>query len=375
MRATEYESFMRRALALAERGRGRVEPNPSVGAVVVRGGRVAGEGYHRQYGGPHAEVRALARAGSAARGATLVVTLEPCSTTGKTPPCTEAVLRSGVARAVIGARDPDPRHRHRGVRALRSAGIEVVEGVLAGDCAELAEAFRRHLEDPLPFVTAKWAMTLDGQVATRTGASRWITSEASRREGHRERARSDAIVTGVDTVLADDPRLTARGARGLRPVRIVFDSRLRTSPEAVVVRTAREQATWLVCTRKAPARARRSLESLGCRVLVAPSLRGRVDLLAALASLREEGVARVLLEGGPTLSGEALRRGAIHRVLAFVGGRLFGGSDGAAPLAGVGCALPDRAIELEPLRRRAIGERDTLIEGLVPSERPPRGER
>ena len=355
---------MRRAIELAVRGRGRVEPNPCVGAVVAKGDRVLAEGYHRDYGGPHAEAAALAKAGERARGATLWVTLEPCSTTGKTPPCTDAVLRSGVKRVVVGSLDPNSRNRG-GVERLRRSGIEVDTGVLVHECDDLLGPFRALLDGTLPFVTVKWAMTLDGQVATRTGASRWITSTAARREGHRERARSDAIVVGIGTVLADDPSLDTRHVRGRNPVRVVLDSRLRLPLTSRLVGDADRIPVVVVTTSSAPDRRASALEAAGCRILRVRPSKGRVSLRAAFVKLRELGYERLLVEGGPELTGELVRRKLASRVMAFVAARFFGGDDGRGPLAGGGRAIPSRAFELTHVRRRSLGDHDTLIEGIV----------
>lgn len=382
--------WMQRALDLASRGRGRIEPNPPVGAVIVRADSVLGEGYHANYGGPHAEVAALrsfARknprqggfsggsasgasasgpsSGPSLRGTTLYVTLEPCSTHGKTPPCSRAVIEAAPARVVVACRDPNPDHRGAGLRQIRAAGIAVEVGLLGAAGRRAIEPFATYLAGDLPFTSVKWAMTLDGQVATRTGASKWITSTASRREGHAERARSDAIVVGVGTVLADDPELTTRHVRGRDPVRVVIDSRLRTPPGSRLVRTAEQAALWIVTTRQAPARAASRLEQAGCRVLRVGSRQGRVSLVPAWRRLRKEGLHRILLEGGPTLAGDAMRRGLVHRVLAFVGARMFVGSDGLGPIGGAGAAQPAAGIDLEVLRRRSLGEGDFLVEALV----------
>ncbi len=362
------DAILRRAIEIARRGRGRVEPNPMVGAVVVADGRVIAESPHRDYGGPHAEAAALRKAGALARGATLYVTLEPCSTYGKTPPCTRAVLDSGVARVVVGTRDPDPRHRGRGIRLLEDAGIRVETGVLDRPSRALLTPFCAYLDGSLPFVTAKWAMTLDGQVATRSRASKWITSEASRREAHKERARSDAIVIGSGTAIADDPTLTTRLARGRSPARVVLDSKLRMPLDARLVRTVDDAPLWIVTTSAAPERRIAEFERAGCRVLRVSARRGRVSLRMALKRLRAEGLHRVLLEGGPTLIGDAMQQGLVHRVFAFVAGRIFGGDDGLGPVAGTGVSRPDRALELVDVRRRALGDRDFSIEGIVTPE-------
>src|SRR5262245_57065762 len=243
--------WMAQALALAERGRGYVEPNPLVGAVVVRDGRLVGEGWHRRYGEAHAEVNALHEAGEAARGATLYVTLEPCCHHGKTPPCTDAVLRFGVRRVVAAMTDPFPRVAGGGVERLRTAGLEVETGLLEADARRLNAPYLKLLATGRPYVHAKWAMTLDGKLATRTGDSKWISSDASRRRVHELRGRMDAILVGIGTALADDPLLTARppGPRTAR--RIVLDSRLRLPPTSRLVQTAREVLTTVVAAASA----------------------------------------------------------------------------------------------------------------------------
>jgi len=365
------ETWMRRALELARAGCGRVEPNPMVGALLARGRRILEEGFHREYGGPHAEIEVLRRAGRKARGGTLVLTLEPCSTHGKTPPCTEAILASGVRRVVLGARDPNPRNRNRGVAVLRRAGVEVIEGVLATEAERLLETFRAGLASPLPFLTLKWAMTLDGQIATRTGASRWISGDASRRDAHRERARSDGVLVGVGTVLADDPRLTVRGVRSRRsPVRIVADSRLRTPLASNLVRSADEGPVWILASRGASDRRARRLEDAGCRVVRIPGRGARLNLRSALRTLRTLGIHRLLLEGGSTLAGEAVRRRLVDRVLVYIGGRMFGGDDGLAPIHGAGRSDPARAFVLRNVRRRSLGDGDTVMEGFLADGAP-----
>jgi diaminohydroxyphosphoribosylaminopyrimidine deaminase/5-amino-6-(5-phosphoribosylamino)uracil reductase len=362
---TQQEAWMQRALDLARRGLGRVEPNPMVGALLVRGSRVIAEGYHREYGGRHAEIVVLDRAKTAARGATLVITLEPCSTHGKTPPCCDAIIRAGVRRVLVASRDPNPVHRHRGVAALRRAGIEVVDGVLRREARELLRSFRENLDRPEPFLTAKWAMTLDGQVATRGRASRWISSEASRREGHRERARSDAVLVGIGTVLADDPELTVRSTRGRDPIRLVADGRLRLPPSSRLVRTARDVPVWVVTSKGADRSRERRLVEAGCRVLRFRGRGGRPDLPEALRALKGLGVKRILLEGGPTLMGEAFRAGLVDRVSVFVAGKLFGGDDGLGPVHAAGCLDPGEAIPLVGIRRRSLGGGDVAVEGIV----------
>jgi diaminohydroxyphosphoribosylaminopyrimidine deaminase / 5-amino-6-(5-phosphoribosylamino)uracil reductase len=357
--------FLSTAADLALRGRGRVEPNPMVGALVVKDGRVVGRGWHSQYGRAHAERAALDHAGRRARGATLYVTLEPCSTFGKTPPCVERVVVAGVRRVVAGAIDPNPANRGRGLAILRAAGIDAVVA-RHRESAALASAFRRDLTRRRPFVTAKWAMTADGFIATRDRDSKWITSPAARRRAHHERATSDGVLIGAGTALADDPRLTARGLSGLEPVRIVLDGRARLGPASRLVRTARRTPTWLVACRGASSARLERLRAAGVRVFVLPGRGGRAPLASVLALLRSEGIGRLLVEGGAEVLGPLLREGLADRVLAFVAPKLLLGGDGRTPLAGRGAARMAGALELREARVVRIGT-DALLEGLVGS--------
>ncbi|MBN8246720.1 MAG: bifunctional diaminohydroxyphosphoribosylaminopyrimidine deaminase/5-amino-6-(5-phosphoribosylamino)uracil reductase RibD, partial [Verrucomicrobia bacterium] len=291
---------MRRALALARRALGETAPNPMVGALLVRRGRVLGEGWHHRAGEPHAEIEALrdaTRRGRQVRGATLFVTLEPCSTHGRTPPCTDAILQAGIQRVVVGATDPNPRHAGRGLDLLRAAGIAVETGVLDTECTTLNEGFNHWIRHQTPWVTLKAAMSLDGRIATRTGESQWITGERARSEGHRLRRCNDAILVGVGTLLADDPSLTARqGARTWPRLRIVLDTRARTPPTAQVLTDAFRAHTRIVVGRNAPA-ARVAALRKRVEVWEAPVRRGRTELSWVLAEAGKRGVTSLLVEG------------------------------------------------------------------------------
>lgn len=358
---------MREALALAERGAGRVSPNPLVGAVLVKDGRVIGRGWHRAFGGPHAERNALAdcaRRGADARASTLYVTLEPCCHTGKTPPCTEAIVDAGIVRVVTGSADPNPLVAGGGVRALREAGIQVEEGLLREECDRVNEVFFHYIRTKTPFVTMKYAMTMDGKLATHTGASRWITGEAARRRVHEDRNRFAAIMVGVGTVLADDPALTCRLPQGGRdPLRIVCDSSLRTPRSARVVATARAAPT-LIATCNADPAAALPFEEAGCEVVAVGARDGRVDLPALMGLLGARGVDSVLLEGGGELNWAALEAGIVNRVQAYVAPKLFGGADAPAPVCGRGVDDPAQAFMLTRPRIVSLGD-DVLLESEV----------
>jgi diaminohydroxyphosphoribosylaminopyrimidine deaminase/5-amino-6-(5-phosphoribosylamino)uracil reductase len=326
------ESCMRRALELAEGGRGFVEPNPLVGAVVVRNERMVGEGRHERFGEAHAEVNALAAAGAEARHATLYVTLEPCCHHGKTPPCTDAVLRSGVRRVVAAMRDPFPAVSGKGIAVLQAAGIDVTVGVCESEARRLNAPYLKLIATGRPYVHAKWAMTLDGKIATRTGDSKWISNEASRRRTHELRGRMDAIIVGIGTVLADDPLLTARPPGPRRPVRIVLDSRGRTPISSQLVRTAKEIST-VIAVADADAK---QLEKDGCEILKVRSESGRVSVTGLLEELGRRRMTNVLVEGGAGVLGAFLDAGEIDEAHVFIAPRLLGGQEAKSPVGGIG---------------------------------------
>lgn len=312
---------MRRALALARRGLGKTSPNPAVGAVLVRNGRVIGEGWHKKAGGPHAEVFALR--GVSARGATLYVTLEPCSTWGKTPPCTDAIIAAGVKRVVVAALDPNPRHNGRGLNVLRRAGIRVESGLFAAESAQMNEVFNKWITTGLPFVIAKAAMSLDGKLATRTGDSKWISDEAARRAAHKWRARVDAVMVGANTVIRDNPRLTLRhGVRGKQPWRVVTDWRGRSPPDARLFTDSFRHRTIVLTTRASAAAWRSALALQGVHVMV---LRSR-NLRAALRKLAGMNVTSVMVEGGATLQAAMFEAGLVDRIVFFYAPIIIGGA-------------------------------------------------
>ncbi len=359
MRRTD-ESFMRRALELAAKGGVRTAPNPLVGAVLVRDGRVVGEGYHRSYGGPHAEAEAIRAAGRRARGATLYVNLEPCSPhPKKTPPCCDLVARSGVSRVVAAMRDPNPLVNGRGLARLRGAGVRVSVGVLAEEARELNAPFVKFHTRGLPYVVSKWAMTIDGKIAARSGDSRWVSCAESRAWLHRFRDTFHAIVVGSGTVLRDDPML--RGRRGL-PTRIVLDSGARTPLEAKVVRTAREQATILAVAASAPAEKIRRLERMGVEILRLEVL----DLRVVFEALAREGIHRILVEGGGEIHASVLEDGLADEVCVFVAPKVVGGRDAKTPVEGLGLERMAEALRVERLSVERIGG-DLLLRGRLRS--------
>lgn len=322
--------YMRRAVSLARKGVGRTAPNPAVGCVIVRDGRIVGEGWHKKAGTPHAETLALAQAGDSARGADLYVTLEPCCHYGKTPPCTEAIIAAGVSRVVAGMTDPFPQVAGQGLQALRQAGITVESGLLEQQCRELNKGFIKCVTTGLPYVIYKSAMTMDGAIATVTGQSRWISCEESRRLVHRLRAACDAVMVGVDTILADNPQLNVRHARGRDPLRVVVDSRLRTPESFNVLQRGLAEKTLLATCERDEALHARYIDQ-GAQVLVCRAFDGRVAMPDLLTKLVERGVHTVLLEGGSRLAGDMLQHGLIDECIFFYAPKVVG--NGFAPFA------------------------------------------
>lgn len=360
---------MRQAIRLAEKGLGKTSPNPMVGAVVVSKGRIVGQAYHHAAGQPHAEVLALSQAGTRATGATLYVTLEPCSHLKKrTPPCAPAVIQSGVHRVVVAAVDPNPLVKGKGIAQLRRAGLEVTVGVARREAEELNRAYNHWVRTKRPYVILKAGMTLDGQIATAGGESKWITGRQSRREVHQLRSAVDAVIVGIGTVLHDDPSLTARKPPRLtalaanQPCRIVIDSRLRV-PHSAKILTRQHQAKTLVVTADAAPKARlRALEKLGIEVLVLPGERGRVSLKRLLASLGQRGMISVIVEGGGELNAAFLKAKLVNHVRLYVAPILLGGVQSTGVIGGASPRRLADAWKLERVRTRSLGT-DLVVEG------------
>ena len=348
--------WMDLALGLARRAEGATSPNPPVGAVVVSGGRLVGWGYHRHAGTAHAEAEALRRAGAQARGATLYVTLEPCNHTGRTPPCCDAVLASGIRRVVIGARDPNPVTDGRGMARLRRHGVSVVTGVRQQEAKALIAPFRKAMTTGLPFTLAKAAQSLDGKIAAGGGDSRWISSAAARRLGHEPRGRTDAILVGIETVLADNPRLTARAGRrrAERPVKVILDSRLRIPLSARCLSKESPAPTLIATTVRRPAKAA-ALARRGATVLILPARRGRVPLWTLFRALAGSGLHSVLIEGGGETLAGALDERLVDRVAFFVAPLLIGGRAASSSVGGRGAARLSQAVRLADVRWNRVG--------------------
>ena len=359
------EKYMRVALRLAKKARGRTSPNPMVGAVVVKDGRVISRGWHKMAGEPHAEANALAKAGTDAKGATLYVTLEPCSHRNKrTPPCSPLVILSGVRRVVIAMIDPNPKVSGGGIRAIRKAGIEVVTGVLESEARLLNEAFIKHVTKKVPFVTLKIAQTLDGRIATAKGESKWITGEKARVEGHRLRDRNDAILVGINTILKDDPALTTRIPNGRDPIRVIVDSRLRIPLRAKVL-TQKSSAKTIVATLASASRTKvRRIRAAGAEVLFVKSNKGRVDLLDLMKKLGKQDIMSVLIEGGAEINASALKAGIVDKIIAIIAPTLMTGRDSLCSIGGTSPARLNQAVHISGGSTRLI-DRDLIVEGYV----------
>ena len=355
--------YMSLALDEAGKGVGWTSPNPMVGAVIVKNGRIIGRGYHQRCGELHAERNALAACIEDPRGAEMYVTLEPCCHTGRQPPCVNAILEAGIRRVIIGSADPNPLVAGKGVRILRENGVQVTENVLREECDRLNEVFLHYIRTKRPFVVMKYAMTLDGKIAAYTGASKWITGEEARAHVQTQRHRYRGIMVGVGTVLADDPLLTCRMEGGRDPVRIICDSHLRTPLDSRIVQTARRVPTILATCDTLPEQQAPYLEA-GCTILSVPGPDGRVDLPRLMELLGRQELDSILLEGGGTLNWAALQSGIVQKVQAYIAPKLFGGSGAKTPVEGQGFASPAEAVQLKNSTITRLGP-DILIESEV----------
>ena len=319
------QEYMLRAIQLAKKGEGWTNPNPMVGAVIVKDGKIIGEGYHKKYGELHAERNAIASLTESAEGAVIYVTLEPCCHHGKTPPCTEAIIEQKIRKVVIGSRDPNPKVAGKGVQMLREAGVTVVEDFMREECDQLNPVFFHYITTKTPYVVMKYAMTLDGKIATKTGASKWITGESARKEVQHMRHQYMGIMAGIGTVLADDPMLNVRVEGWKSPVRIVCDSKLRIPPGSQIVKSAEKYRTIVAYAEQKNAKEKiKMLHTMGVETIYCPDEKNQIDLKKLMADLGNRGIDSILLEGGGTLNDSALRAGIVKEVQAFVAPKLFG---------------------------------------------------
>ena len=351
------QNYMLQAIQLAKQGEGWTNPNPMVGAVIVKNGRIIGKGYHKKCGELHAERNAIASLTESAEGATIYVTLEPCCHYGKTPPCTEAIIEQKIKRVVIGSRDPNPKVSGKGIKMLQEAGIEVIEDFMREECDRLNPVFFHYITTKTPYVVMKYAMTLDGKIATKTGASKWITGEAARAEVQHMRHRYMGIMAGIGTVLADDPMLNVRVEGWKSPIRILCDSGLRIPLDGQIVKSAGKYRTIVAYADSENTEAKRKrLHEMGVETICCPDENNQVDLKELMKYLGEEGIDSILLEGGGTLNDSALRAGIVQEVQAFIAPKLFGGMNSKTPVEGIGVRFPSEAVKLKCTDICQIGE-------------------
>lgn len=352
------------ALILAEKGKGYTTPNPLVGAVIVKNNQVIGQGYHEKAGGAHAEVHAINYATESVQGSTLYVTLEPCAHFGKTPPCTDLIIKSKINHVVIAATDPNPLVSGKGIDRLRAAGIKVTTGVLAEESHRLNEIFNKYIATQLPFVTMKYAMTLDGKIATESGSSKWISSPMSRTHAHQLRGEMSAIMVGIETVIKDDPKLTCRVQGYSSPLRIVLDSQLRIPEQSQVLKDQSIAQTLIVTTEAASPEKMKRLKNKNIEIISIPQVSQRIDLRRAMQVLGDQGIDSILLEGGGTVNAAALEAGIVDKVIAYVAPKFLGGKHALTPISGKGVKTASSAIKLSQSTFKILGE-DILVEGYI----------
>ncbi|MFN3531584.1 MAG: bifunctional diaminohydroxyphosphoribosylaminopyrimidine deaminase/5-amino-6-(5-phosphoribosylamino)uracil reductase RibD [Candidatus Brocadia sp.] len=358
------EKYMSLALELAEKGRGRVEPNPMVGAVLVKNGEIVGKGYHRVFGGPHAEIHAINEGGANCKGATLYVSMEPCAHYGKTAPCVDAIIKAGIAKVVTTVIDPNPITSGKGIQKLKEAGIEVVLGVMESQAKRLNAPFFKLMQKGLPYVTVKWAMSLDGKIATHTGDSRWITSEESRVYVHKIRGQMDGILVGINTVLRDDPLLTCRLEGGRNPKRIIIDSNAALPLNSRLLKTIHESEIIVAVNKNAQHERVSKLEQLGCKIIQTRDTNGCVDLKYLFQRLGEMNLTNILVEGGSRVITSMFEGHFVDKVMVFIAPIIIGGEGAKSPILGKGIEKISEAIKFhEILVKRFLN--DVVVEGML----------
>lgn len=362
------KKFMENALNLSLLAGRAVKTNPLVGAVIVKDGRIIGEGYHKEFGGAHAEEQAILSAKENIEGASIYVTLEPCSHFGKRPPCANLLIEKKIKRVIVACLDPNPKVAGRGVKLLQEAGIQVDIGVMEKECKKVNEAFFYHIQHKKPFVVMKTAMTLDGKIASRTGSSKWVSSEESRKKVHELRAKLDGIMVGINTVLKDDPSLNVRGVEGEDPIRIIVDSKLRISLDAKVLNLESKSKTIIATTKLCDMAKMKELQALPMvEVMIVKDKDGRVDLTNLMEELYRIQIGSILLEGGGTLNFQMLKDGLVAKLISFIAPKIIGGKEAKTPVEGQGIDLMDHAINIENLEVRQVGK-DIMLEGYICSQ-------
>lgn len=361
--------FMKRALELAKKGVGYTSPNPLVGAVIVKNNKIIGEGYHEKYGQAHAEINAFKNTTENVKGATMYVTLEPCSHYGKTPPCAEAIVKKGISKVIVGMTDPNPKVSGKGISILQENGIEVVSGILEKEAKKINEIFIKYITTKKPFCILKTAMTLDGKIATYTGDSKWITGKKSRKYVHEIRHRVSGIMVGIGTVLYDNPKLTTRleDKEEKDPIRIIVDTKGRIPLDVNVLNIESNGKTIISTTKKASKEKIEAIKKKGAEIIITPLKNGRVDLQYLMSELGNKGIDSVLLEGGETLNFSALEEGIVDKVISFMAPKIIGGTDAKTPVGGKGIKNINQAITLKDMEVSKIDE-DIMIQGYIRKE-------
>ncbi len=354
------EKYMKKAIQLAQLGRGHTNPNPMVGAIIVKNNKIIGGGYHQYYGGLHAERDAFANCTEDPSGADLYVTLEPCCHYGKTPPCTDIIIEKNIKRVFVGSDDPNPLVAGKGIEKLKQNGIEVYTGILKSQCDKLNTIFFHYIKTKTPYVVMKYAMTADGKIATYTGDSKWITAEQSRKQVHHIRNAVSGIMVGIGTVLADNPLLNCRIEGGKNPIRIICDSTLKIPLDSQIVKTANEIKTIIAFAQKDEQK-QIALQKAGIQLLYLPNEQNKVDLNALMIELGKQKIDSILLEGGATLNECALQCGIVNKLLVYIAPKIFGGSEAKSPVAGKGVAMASKAYNLYLKEIKTIGQ-DILLE-------------
>nr|WP_242985315.1 bifunctional diaminohydroxyphosphoribosylaminopyrimidine deaminase/5-amino-6-(5-phosphoribosylamino)uracil reductase RibD [Vallitalea okinawensis] len=358
--------WMKRAITIAQKGEGFVNPNPLVGAIILKDKKIIGEGYHAYYGGPHAEVNAINQATENTKGATMFVTLEPCNHFGKTPPCTEAIIASGISKVVVGMLDPNELVTGKGIQRLREAGIQVEVGCLEQAIAEQNRFFLKHIQDKKPYVIMKYAASLDGKIATATGESKWITGEEARKAGHQLRQQVAGILVGVNTVIKDDPMLNVRieKERLSHPIRIIVDSTGKTPLDSQIVQTAKEMTTIIATTDKMDKDKQKAYEAMGIEVIRLPEVDQHVDMKVLMHEVGQRGINSILIEGGGTIHESALKADIVDEVVVLLAPKLIGGKNALTAVEGKGFARLAEVPALRDMEVKVLGQ-DIMIKGKV----------
>ncbi|AGX42462.1 bifunctional diaminohydroxyphosphoribosylaminopyrimidine deaminase/5-amino-6-(5-phosphoribosylamino)uracil reductase RibD [Clostridium saccharobutylicum] len=359
------EIYMRRALELAKNGIGKVNPNPLVGAVIVKNGEIIGEGYHECYGEAHAERNAVKNAVEDVEGSTIYVTLEPCAHYGKTPPCVDLIIEKKFKKVVVGMLDPNPLVAGKSIEKLKNNGIDVIVGIMEEECKKINEVFLKYITEKIPFVVLKSGISLDGKIATVSGESKWITSKESREDGHFLRNGLSGIMVGVNTIISDDPELTCRVKNGRNPIRIVVDTNLRIPLESKVVKN-NDGRTIIATTKRADETKKKNLINLGVKIIEVSEKESRVDLKELMVKLGQESLDSILIEGGGTLNFSALKEGIVDKVRFYIAPKILGGENSKSAIAGIGFSQLEEAVKLNNVTYRQIGD-ELVVEGYTKS--------